>query len=139
LNTYYVSAGLSHQITDYLSHGLTLDRSLQAGMNQGSSYIEQLTASYAINWQLTHWVSVGLNATYTDGQQPLAVIGAVPRPVLASAQEDYQQYGGGFQVSWQLTAHVGASVSFSHLERTSNVAGRNNSDNQVRLRLNYTF
>jgi len=138
-DTYYVNASISHQLTDYLSHSLSVNRSLQAGLNQGGSYIEQLTAAYAIHWQLTQRIGVSVSANYVDGQQPFATSGGASGVFLASTVENYDQYGGGFQISWKITDHLSTTLNYNHLERTSNLSGRDYSDDQIGLQLNYTF
>ena len=139
LNTYYANLEINHQLTDFLSHSLSVDRSLQAGLNQGGGYIEQLTISYGISWRLTQRITVGASASYVDGQQPFEQPG---RPFFLppiTTTENYQEYGGGLQASWQFTGHLAASVNFSHFLRNSNLAGRSISDNSVALQFNYAF
>jgi hypothetical protein len=53
LNSYYLHAEVHHQLTDYLSENLQVERDIQAGSTQGSDYIEQLTASYSVGYN--HW------------------------------------------------------------------------------------
>jgi hypothetical protein len=140
VGSYYVSVIATHQITDYLSHSLNIERSLQAGANQGSGYVEQLTANYSIDWRLTHHISIGAAVNYTDGQQPLEQFYNyyyIVIPYLLN--EDYTQYGEGLHASWQCTDHLSATVNYSHTERTSNLDSRNNTDNTVGLQLNYQF
>jgi len=139
VDSYYVSLLASHQITDYLSHSLSIQRSLQAGLNQGSGYDEQLVASYSINWTLTQRISVGASASYTDGKQPLVeTLGANPIH-LYELNEAYTQYSGGLQASWRFTDHLTSSLGYNHSLRRSNLANRDYSDNTISLNLNYSF
>jgi hypothetical protein len=139
LNTYYVDLEISHQLTDFLSHNVSINRSLQAGLNQGGSYIEQLTISYTISWRLTQRITIGASASYVDGQQPLGQSISPFSPFPVNVSENYDQYDGGLQASWQFTDHLGATVNFNHYQRNSNLAGRGNSDNSVALQFNYSF
>ncbi|MGA2247234.1 MAG: hypothetical protein ABSH48_19760 [Verrucomicrobiota bacterium] len=140
VNSYYASVEITHQITDFLSQSLNLNRSLQAGLNQGGSYLEQTTIGYLVSWSLTQRISVSASANYVDGQQPLAVSNGVYSPfALSEGTENYQQYGGGLQMTWRCTDHFSASVNYNHLQRTSNLAGRSYTDNTVGLQFNYTF
>jgi hypothetical protein len=140
VDSYYASVAITHQITDYLSHSFSLNRSLQAGLNQGGGYIKQTVINYAISWNLTQRISIGASANYVDGQQPLAVANGAYSPLaLTQGSEDFQQYGGGLQMSWRCTDHFSTSVNVNHLQRTSNLAGRNYTDNNFGLQLNYTF
>jgi hypothetical protein len=139
LDSYYVNLQATHQITDFLSHNLSILRSLQAGVNQGSGYNEQLAVSYGIIWMLTQRISVGASANYTDGKQPLTQVLSSHPLIIGEANEEYQQYGGGFQASWSFTGHLSTSLSYNHFLRRSNLSGRDYSDNTVSLQLNYSF
>jgi hypothetical protein len=132
LNSYYISFEASHQLTDFLSHNLRIERDVQLGANQGSDYVEQLTAGYSLSWALTQRISVGASVTYEDGQQPL---GNFPFHSI----EDYQRYGGGLQATWQFTGHLAGSLSYNHWLRDSNLPDRGYSENSVSFNLNYTF
>jgi hypothetical protein len=140
LSSYYVSLEASHQINDYLSHSLTLQRSLQPALNQGGSFLQQLNANYAISWSLTRWVTASLTASYVDGQQSLAPVITAPHSVTAlPSTENYQQWGVGLQLLWQCTAHLSTSAQFHHWDRQSSLANRAYTDNSISLQLNYTY
>jgi hypothetical protein len=139
VNSYYASVQITHQLTDYLSHSLSLDRSLQAGLNQGSSYIEQLSIAYTLSWSLTQRISVVASASYVDGQQPLTLAAPNNPLIITAVTEDYQQYAGGLQLTWQCTDHFAASVNFGHSLRNSNQSGRNYTDNAFGGQINYAF
>jgi len=140
LNTYYVSLAASHQLTDYLAHSLNIQRSLQAGANQGSSHLEQFTANYTISWTLTQRITVSVSANYVDGQQSLAAgpISRFPIPAVL-ANENYQQYAVGLGSSWRCTDHLAISLNFNHWLRNSDLPDRSYSDNSVALQMNYAF
>ena len=140
-NTYYFNLEANQQITSYLSHRLSVQRSLQAGINLGTGYEQELDVNYSISWALTQWITVGVQASYVDGQQSLGL----PNNLVSSPQisvlqnENYAQYGGGLQASWQCTQHLSANLGFNHWQRESNLADRSYSDNSVYFQLNYTF
>jgi len=140
-DTYYVDLEASQQITDYLSHRLSLERSLQPAVNQGSGYDQELDLGYSLTWLLTRWITLVAQANYTDGQQSfgpsVSLVSGPPVPV--NSNESYQQYGAGLQAIWQMTDHWSTSVNFNHLLRNSNLAGRTYSDNAVSFQLNYRF
>lgn len=137
-DSYYVGLEASHQLTGFLSHNLSINRSLQAGVNQGGGYIEQLSITYSIAWMLTQHITVRALASYADGKQPLEQLSPI-FPILIIADENYQQYDGGLQVSWQCTGHTAVSVDFNHWLRNSNLPDRSYSDNSVSFQLNYNF
>ena len=70
LNSYYLVVQVAHQLNDYLSHTLNIERDVQLGLNPGSAYIEQLSAGYSISWQMTHAVTASFNVNYESGNQP---------------------------------------------------------------------
>ncbi|HEX3628039.1 MAG TPA: hypothetical protein VH280_21725 [Verrucomicrobiae bacterium] len=141
LNSYYVSFSVNNQLTDFLSQNLSLVRSIQLGANQGSSYVQQLTASYSLNWALTRRINLSASLNYDDGQQPF-VLGyfdffgfVVPDQVT----ENYQLYSGDLSASWQFTDHLEATLGYSHSQRNSNLSGRAYSADSVTAQLNYRF
>lgn len=140
-NTYYFNLEASQQITDYLSHHLSVQRSLQAGINQGTGYDQELDVNYSISWALTQWITVSAQASYVDGKQSLGLpnnLSSNPQ-IPAPENENYTQYGGGLQASWQCTQHLATNLGFNHWHRDSNLAGRTYSDNSVYFQLSYTF
>lgn len=136
LNSYYVVGQVIHQLTDYISQTLNIERDVQLGLNQGSSFIEELTASYAISWRLTQTVGIGMNVDYEAGNQPLPF--SVGQFIL-ERNENYTRYGGGFQLSWQATDKLSTTLGYSYWDRQSNIAGRSYTDNLVSLGVTYTF
>jgi hypothetical protein len=140
LDAYYVSLAASHQLTDFISHSLSINRNVQLGLNQGSDYIEQLTANYTITWALTKRISVGASASYEDGSQPLQLeylfFGF---PIPYTETEHYHRYGGGLQASWQFTDRLSANLSYNRSLRDSNLPERGYTENSVSFGLNYTF
>ena len=132
LSSYYVSLTTSHQFTDFLSQSLNLERSVQPGINQGSSYVEQLMATYSLSWALTQHINLGPSAAFVNGQQPL---GNFPFPSL----EYYQRYGAGAQLSWRFTDHLAGSLGYNYWLRDSNLPDRGYSENSVSFDLTYAF
>ncbi len=132
LNSYYAGLQVNHRLTPYFSEALDLERSVQLGLNQGSAYIEQLTAAASVNWLLTDWTTLGANLSYEHGTQPLTEAGFV-------GNEIYDRFGGGHTLAWQLATRVSTSIAFNHWLRQSSVADRNYSDNSLTFRLNWNF
>jgi hypothetical protein len=143
LDSYYVSFAINNQITDFLSQNLSVVRSIQLSANQGSQYVEQLTANYSLSWAVTHNINLSASLTYDDGQQPLVVGYLIDLPPILvipiQATENYQLYSGGLSASWQFTGHLAANLSYSHTQRDSNLADRSYSADSVTAQINYTF
>jgi hypothetical protein len=158
LNSYYLRLGLYHQLTEHLSHSLNVQRNVELGLNQGSQYIEDFLATYAISWTVTSRTQIGLTGTYEDGNQPLPqtvstieiinsppVLGppppsiVVPVTLIEDVSEHFRRYGGGPQITWLITNNTSAILSYNFWVRKSNLPHRNYVDNAVSLNLNYSF
>ena len=136
LSSYYLGLEGDYQMTDYFSHHLSIQRSVQPGLNQGSDYIEQITASYVLSWSFTQSMTLRAELTYENGNQPLPV--AIGGRILNEI-ESFERYGGGPSLSWRLTDHLTTTVNYSHWLRQSNLAARGYTENSVSLGLRYSF
>jgi hypothetical protein len=132
LTSYYASAQLHHSLTEFISHQIGVDRSVELGYNLGSAYLQQLAISYSLSWQLTRTLTLNPSMSYINGSQPLP-------EGRRSTTESYDQYSGGLSLGWQATGNLQTSLSYARWDRESNMAGRNYADNMVTLRLAYHF
>jgi hypothetical protein len=137
LVSYYIDLEANQQLTDFLSQQLSIDRSVQPGLNGSGAYIEQLAATYSAFWALTQRIRLGAAFTYENGSQPLPV--TLPGGFMTESLENYDRYGVQPQITWQLTAKLSSSLSYSYWLRQSNMAGRGYLDNSVSCIFNYTF
>lgn len=137
LNSYYLGASLSHQLTAGVSYQINLRRDVQLGLNQGSDYVEQWTVNSSLAWAVTPRVNLGIVFTYENGSQPLPV--AYLGPYVFETTERFERFGGGPQVSWRLTEKLTASANYSYWQRDSSLPGRNNNGNTAALTLGYAF
>lgn len=137
LNSYYVFADVTHQLADFLSHHLSIERSVQPGLNPGSSYVEQLEATYTVSWALTHFVTLSGTLDYQDGNQPLPI--PLGGGFTAALKENYTVWSGGPSIAWKLTDALTASANYNRSWRDSNLPGRSYTVNSVSLNLTYTF
>ena len=131
LSSYYVGLDVSHQMADFFTHTISLHRDISLGLDPGSDYINELTAAYSFTWSLTRWITLGGQAEYLLGNQPLSNF--------SSGQEHFNFYGGGLTLGWSITRKLAASLNYSRWQRTSDLAGRNYAQNIVSLNLTYTF
>lgn len=141
LDSFYFGLEMSQQLTDFLSHRLSVRRDVRQGVNQGSGYIEELTGEYAISWALTQRISVGGHFTYEHGKQPYDYpIYIFPfGQFIFETVENYDRYGGGPSISWQATDHISASLGYNYWLRQSNLAGLGYSQNSASLTVKYSF
>jgi hypothetical protein len=133
LDGYYFSLELEHQVNDFLSQRASLRHDISLGLNSGSDYVESTTASYTVSCALTRWLNASMNFSFQRGNQPL--------PVAPNFEviENFEQYGVSPVLSWQMTDRFTASLNYSYWTRTSDLPGRNYTQNTVDLRLNYNF
>ncbi len=132
LNSYYLNFNLSHELTDFVSHQLTVRRDVNLGFGKGNNYTEQLTAAYSFHWTATRFVGLDSQVIYENGTQPL-------NGLLFTLRENYQRIGISQSASVQFTDKLSARLSGSHWERISNLKGNNYSENSIALELRYRF
>lgn len=141
LNSYYVGLQVSHQLTDFLSHQIGVQRNVSLGVNAGSSYLEQLTANYSASLALTPKIALSANLSYVQGSQTFQnlVLLFPGFGFLLNQTENFDQYAVGPSVAWQFREKLAASLSYNYYLRESNIAGRGYKQNSVTLSLSYAF
>ena len=139
LNSYYAGVNLSHELTQFLSHQINLQRDISYGLNLGSDYVEQFTANYSITFGLTSHIRLAGSLAYEQGRQPLLVQVPDFPGLLVSETEDFSRAGFGASFSWDLTEHFNASVRYNFWKRQSSLFGQSYVQNIVSLQLNYNF
>jgi hypothetical protein len=137
LQTYYLGFDLAQEITPFLSQKIRVARDIQPGLNQGSAFIEQLTASYSVLYSLTQAFSLSFGFTYENGQQPFLF--EIPGGGTFTELERFDRYTVLPEISWRFTDHFTAATRFSHSFRTSNLVGRNYIENVLSWHLTYQF
>jgi len=141
LTSYYFTVSLTHQLTDYLSQSLEIDRSTQLGLAQGTAYIQQLSASYSLSYNASQFISLNGTLTVEDGSQPYTEYVYIGPYQFPSGQgtENYTRYGVGLSAAWQMTKHWSANISLNRWQRNSNLLGDTYNENSVAASINYTF
>ena len=141
LNSYYFGLELDHRLTDFLTQKINVQRNVRQGLNQGSSYIEELTANYSASFSLTSKISLEAGFNFDQGTQPLEVlVNLFPFGTFAVlSTENYTRYGATLSASWRATEKLAASVTYSHWLRDSNLAGLGYQVNSLLFNFSYTF
>ncbi|MGC9942229.1 MAG: hypothetical protein ABSE48_10365, partial [Verrucomicrobiota bacterium] len=140
LGSYYVNFDLTHQLTPYIAEELMADRSVSLGYTLGTTYTEQLSASYLVRWYPKPWLNIWLGLNYQDGKQPYDYFvnyGFFSIPV--STIENFDRYGISAGISYQITQKISASTTYSYWTRGSNVSGNSYSDDSINFQFQYTF
>jgi hypothetical protein len=141
LGSYYVNFDLTHQLTRFISQELSVQRSVSLGYTLGTSYTEQLSASYVLRWAAKPWLNFSFGLNYQDGQQPYYQLvyfyGFIPGEIATT--ERFNRYGLSSGVSYQITKKINANLGYGYWTRSSNVPGNNYSVQDVSLQLQYSF
>ena len=141
LDAYYLGFSVSHNLTQYLSHQLNIQRDVRQGLNLGSSYIQELSANYSFSYALTQRIGVSASFTYEQGTQPLEnLVNVFPFGYfIAVSTENYDRYGAGLTATWRATDRLSATLGYSHWLRDSNFKGNGYSVDSLSLNLRFAF
>jgi hypothetical protein len=141
LPSYYVGLTVSHQLTPFISHSVSVQRDVSLGVNQGANYTENLTASYSASWAMTEHVSLSASASYVHGSQTFQnILNVAPGfAFLINQTEIYDQYSLSPGITWHATQKLSAGMSYSHSLRQSDLTGRGYAINSFSIRLSYAF
>lgn len=134
LTSWYVNLEVDNQLSDWLSHRLTLERDVQPGYYGGSDYLEQLGVNYSVSWALTSRASLSANAVYEHGNQTLPVAYG---PFIVLLNEVYDHYGAGPSLGFQITDRFAARLAYQYWLRDSSLQGRGYALNTLSLTLDY--
>ncbi len=143
LTSYYVNLDVFHQMTEFLSEELTLNRSVSLGIGSGSPYYQQLSVDYLVRWYAKPWLNFFLRLDYQQGQQPyqegFQFVDRPPFIVPFYGTEYYNREGVSPGVSYQVTRKISASLVYSHWTRGSNFSQNTYNDDDVTFQLQYAF
>lgn len=135
--SYYAGFTANHRLTDYITHGVSVTRAIQAGVNQGSDYTETTVAGYFFNWNLTQNTTVSTTLNYahgTESRQP-----GFDDEADLEFSTDYETYGAGMGAQHRITERITVSLNYNHTRRVSTSGGGNYFVNRVSLGLGYRF
>ena len=130
LDSYYFGVSAMHQLTDFVTHSLSVDRSVQQGINQGSGASERLNFSYNASWAFHRKASLSVGPYYERGRE--AQFGVV---------EDYDRYGASIGIGYRPTDHFSLGLSYRYTNKDSDytVQNRDYEQNSVAFSANYQF
>src|SRR5882724_1102361 len=132
LMAYYFDIDLTHRLTEFVFHELSVKREINLGLNKGNNYNEQLTVDYSIRWAATQNADLSLSLAYENGTQPLTIL-------IFTRNENFARVGVTFGAAYRFTERWGGSLNFSHWDRASNLSGNNYTDNNISFQMSYRF
>jgi len=139
VTSYYFTVSLTHQLTDYLSQSVEIDRSTQPGLVLGTPYTQQLSVGYTLSYNLTQSISLAGTLSVEDGSQPYTLY--IPGSQISYGQgtENYTRYGVTLSASWQIAKHWNCNLTVTRYQRDSNLAGDSYNADTVSAAINYAF
>jgi len=130
LDTYYFGLSMNHQLTEHLMHGLSVVRSVQQGINEGSDVTEVLTVRYNVSWAFHRHASLSVSPYFEHGNEPQYGV-----------EEIYDRFGVNLGVSYRLTDQLTTGLGYSYNNKDSDFAlqNRDYKQNSVTLSVSYQF
>lgn len=142
LSSYYSGIGITHQLTEFIRHGISFDRSIRAGVNRGANYTENISVGYNIGWKTTDRLDLGLVVSYGHGVEPQTQVpddGIIIPDELRLQDETFDTYRARLSASYQIVERIRATLMYSHSRRISTGGNRNYFVNRVSIGLGYRF
>ncbi len=128
LTSFYASGEVRHQATDHFTHGLSVNRDVQQGLNLGSQAIEQLAVRYFAAWAFHRSASLSTGFWYEHSREPqFAVV------------EEFDRFGLNFGVTIEPVKHLRTGLAYRYTLKDSNFDVRDYSQNVVAVNVSYVF
>lgn len=130
LSSYYFGLTVNHRLTDFITHGLSVDRSVQQGINQGSDVTETLNLSYNVAWAFHRRASLSVSLFYERGNE-----------ARFEDEEEYDRFGFSLGLGYRITNHLSSSLGYRYTTKDSDFTGRDRDyqQNSVTLSASYQF
>lgn len=128
LQSYYAGLDLRHKLTRNISHGVAVNREISQGVNQGGGLSESLQVNYSASWAFHDRVSVSVDGFYEKGKQGRS--GGV---------DEYDRYGVGGALRWNLTPHFSSSIAYHYSNRDSVLPTGDYRFNLISFNASYSF
>jgi hypothetical protein len=129
LASWYANLTLAHQVTDFLSYSLSAGHEIRPGIQ--SDAIEDSYIRPSVDWKVIKDVTLQTSLFYEHGAEG----GGQQASLL---EKNYDQYGGGLNLSYSPMKKVRISLNYRLTLRSSNVASREYTQNLVGLQITYT-
>jgi hypothetical protein len=124
---WYADVTLSHAITGAMRYSLSFGREFRLGVD--SDLVEAYYARLNYTWAFTRAMSATLGFSYENGSQGPGRAGPTG--------ENYDQFGPNLGLTYAMTRKLNLSLNYRLTTRTSDVAGRDYTQNLVGLLITY--
>lgn len=130
LSAYYFGLDVNHKLTDYITHTLSVDRSVRQGVNQGSQITERLKIEYAVTWAFHESATLSANTFFEHGREPQFGI-----------TEEFDRVGAGGSITCRPTDRVTLGLRYRYITKDSNSVITNNDydQNVISFTASYRF
>ncbi len=134
---FYFSAGLDHELNQFVTHSLTGGREIDLGLF--SNFQELYYARYNVIWKIIRDVGLGTYFYYEHGTYPTHT-GRLSSDLLISLPgETYDRYGVGVTVTYRLMQKLSANLGYRLTLKDSDTQYRGYTQNALILGLTYRF
>ena len=119
-NGFYAQAALEHRVNQFLDYNISGGHSLDSNVYGG--YVELEKVDFSANWKIFHKISLITGFDWQHGRQ-----------VDTGLAETFDHFGPVVELGRAVTEKWSGKVSYRHLQRNSDVAGRDYTVNEVFL------
>ncbi len=125
VNDFYAEVSVEHQLSQYLTHKLSVGREARAGA--ASELVTMYYARYENHWMMNRFSTLHTSLFYENGRERSGVT------------ERFERVGAGIGVAVPLSRKMTASIAYQLLHKDSDQANRDYLQNSVTTELRYAF
>lgn len=127
--SFYLYFTADHQITDFISHNLSINQGTSPGIDSFAS--ESLSLVYKIRWNIIRNITINTGLFYDNGTASYGAAGLT--------EQDYDRIGGTIDAGYSFNSHLSAGISYRYTTRSSSTPGSDYEQNQATLSVSYRF
>ena len=125
VDDFYTEVSVEHQLSQYLSHKLSVGREARAGA--ATELVTLYYARYDNRWMMNRFSTLHTSLFYEDGRERSGVA------------ERFERIGAGVGVIVPLSRKLNVSIAYQLLHKNSDQANRDYLQNSVTTELRYAF
>jgi hypothetical protein len=126
----YLDLTVSDQVTDKIFASLSMGHELVLGIQANATDIWYVHPS--VSWKVLHDVTLRATPFYEDGSQTLSALAG-------NSEENYDWYGADLGFTYTPRRNLNVSVDYRLTSRSSDLALRSYTQDQIGLTLTYSF
>jgi hypothetical protein len=135
--SWYADLNITHQLTPRFSYSLEASRNSILGVQSDLDEVWNVNAG--ITWNFIRNFSFQPNLFFQHGNQGAGTTFLAPNSMvtLLEQEETYNWYGGSIAFSYAFTKRFAATLTYTIIQRDSNIAGRGYTQNVVGIQITY--